>query len=114
MVLLVAASLCQVGAGGPGVAATSAPADGKAGASMPAIEIKEDAPSAHPRSGTIKGKIGYEKGGAKAIKELEAVSRVTGKRYKPDRFDREKGTFEFKDMPGDATYDVCVTAEDGR
>jgi hypothetical protein len=100
--------------GGGAAASTSAPAAGKPAASMPAGEIKEDAPAQPPRHGTIKGKIRYAKGGAKAIKELTAVSRVTGKRYKPDSFDKEKGAFEFKDMPGDASYDICAATEDGR
>lgn len=101
------------GASAASSASSSAPIGGASG-SKRVIEIKEDAPAQRPKAGTIKGRISNEKGGHQAIRELTAVSRVTGKRYKPDSFDKEKGAFEFKDMPGDANYDVCVTTEDGR
>jgi hypothetical protein len=73
--------------------------------------LVEDAPTAKPpKPGALHGRIAN----ADQVKELSAVSRVTGTRYAPQTFDRKAGSFAFKDLPGDACYDLCITTADGR
>lgn len=79
-------------------------------ASPPAAEIAEDPPVAtRPRGGSVAGRIAP----AKKIARLYALSRVTGKRYQPARFDRKTGRFRFESLPGDATYDLGIVTADG-
>ncbi len=73
-------------------------------------EIREDPPLAtQPVRGIVSGTIGP----AAKVRDLSAVSRVTGKRYQPARFDRQTGSFRFEELPGDASYDLCVATRDG-
>ena len=74
------------------------------------VEIAEDPPLAtQPRSGSVSGRIAP----AGKVSRLYAVSRVTGKRYAPARFDRKTGEFRFEKLPGDATYDVGIVTQGG-
>jgi len=82
-----------------------------AAAGAPPIVIREDPPVASaPKPGRVTGTIAP----AGAVAKLYAVSRATGKRYGPSAFDRKSGRFAFKNMPGDAAYDVGVITHDGR
>ncbi|MHC4718212.1 MAG: hypothetical protein ACYS5V_14665 [Planctomycetota bacterium] len=73
-------------------------------------DIWEDPPVAtRPAGGDVAGQITP----AAKIQRLTAVSRATGKRYRPTRFDRKTGTFLFKGLPGDAAYDICIRTTGG-
>jgi hypothetical protein len=73
--------------------------------------LKEDAPVAGPpKTGAISGRLSP----AETIKDLRAVSRVTGKEYTPARFDKATGRFAFEALPDDARYDLVVGLADGR
>ena len=73
--------------------------------------LTEDAPLVGPpRPGAIRGTLTP----AALVTELGAVSRVTGKTYRPAEFDRSTGRFTFGDLPGDARYDLTVALTDGR
>ena len=75
------------------------------------LEVREDAPVASkPAAGDVSGRIAP----AGDVTRIEAVSRVTGKRYKPARFDRKTGRFAFAKLPGDATYDIAVVTKAGQ
>jgi hypothetical protein len=74
-------------------------------------KLTEDPPLVRaPAAGTISGTIAP----AKQVDRLQAVSRVTKQGYFPATFDKATGKFLFKDIPGDATYDLCITTADGR
>jgi hypothetical protein len=74
-----------------------------------AIDIREDPPVAsRPARGDVTGRITP----AGKVAEIYAVSRVTQKRYKPTRFDKKSGKFRFKNLPGDAIYDVGILTKD--
>lgn len=76
-----------------------------------AVKLTEDpAPFRRPRPGDVTGEITP----AGKVTRLLAVSRVTGKEYTPDSFDKAAGKFVFRKLPGDATYDVCVDLAGGR
>lgn len=75
------------------------------------VQLKEDPPPADPPK---KGKLAGRFKPAERVARLTAVSRVTGKTWRPTRFDRGTGGFEFADLPGDATYDLCADTKDGR
>ena len=82
-----------------------------AAAALGGVKLVEDKPSVKPpRSGDVTGQITP----AARIRDLGAISRVTEKRFTPTRFDRQTGKFVFKDLPGDASYDLCVKTADGR
>ena len=71
------------------------------------VRLTEDKPLvARPKAGPIRGQIVS----ATPISDLQAVSRVSGKKYKPARFDRKTGRFLFPALPGDARYDLCFRA----
>ena len=73
--------------------------------------LKEDVPTARaPRAGSVRGAVLP----ADRVSRLYAVSRVTGKTYAPESFDKKTGQFLFKNLPGDATYDIGVRTTDGR
>ncbi|HUU21937.1 MAG TPA: hypothetical protein VM389_05315 [Phycisphaerae bacterium] len=73
-------------------------------------DIREDPPVAtRPVAGDVTGRISP----AGKVRELSAVCRATGKRYKPARFDAKTGEFLFKSLPGDAAYDLCIRTADG-
>lgn len=75
------------------------------------VKLTEDAPTLGPPTpGDITGRIAPV--GDVAL--LKAVSRATGRSYLPDRFDRKSGRFAFRNLPGDAAYDVCIRTGDGR
>lgn len=79
-------------------------------AGPPAAQVTEDPPVAtKPREGNVAGRIAP----AERVSRLSAVSRVTGKRYRPARFDRKSGQFRFEKLPGDAAYDLCIVTADG-
>ncbi len=81
------------------------------GVSVSAVKIREDPPVAsRPASGDVTGRITP----SAKVAEIYAVSRATSKRYKPSRFDKKSGKFRFKNLPGDATYDVGIITADGR
>ncbi len=74
-----------------------------------AIDIREDPPVAsRPARGDVTGRIKP----ADKVEKLYAVSRVTGKKYKPSRFDKKTGDFRFRNLPGDATYDIGIVTKD--
>lgn len=73
-------------------------------------EIRDDPPVAtRPASGGVTGRI--TPGGK--VRRIDAVCRATGKRYTPAAFDHKTGAFTFKDLPGDATYDVRIVTTGG-
>ena len=75
------------------------------------VELQEDPPLAQqPRKGGITGAVTP----AAKVASLDAVSRVTGKAYPADSFDRTSGKFAFKNLPGDATYDLRIGTTGGR
>ena len=75
------------------------------------IRLTEDKPlMAGPRAGGITGRIRT----TEKMTRLRAISRVTGKTYPPRRFDAKTGRFEFRDLPGDARYDICFQVGDVR
>lgn len=72
-------------------------------------DIAEDPPVARaPQPGKVTGKVSP----AGKVARVAAVCRATGKRYSPAAFDAETGEFAFEGLPGDATYDVCLTLRD--
>ena len=73
--------------------------------------LVEDPPLLRPPSkGSIAGVIRPAQG----LAGIGAVSRVTKQTYSPAELDKAAGKFRFKDLPGDAAYDLCITAADGR
>ncbi len=73
--------------------------------------LVEDPPVARPpRAGAVTGCITPPE----QIAGLAAVSRVTGKMYRPADFDAATGRFIFGDLPGDARYDIIIETTDGR
>ena len=81
------------------------------GAAPAAPDLKEDPPpAAKPTAGDISGTISAPE----KVASLSAVSRVTEKTYTPDKFDRATGRFLFKNLPGAARYDLCLTLSDDR
>lgn len=82
-----------------------------AGGVLAGVPLAEDPPTAQaPKPGDVTGRLTP----ADEIRGLSAVSRVTGKTYRPDRFDRSTGRFAFEDLPGDAAYDLRFDTSDGR
>ena len=76
-----------------------------------AVKLVEDPPPAEPpKSGGITGKIASPA----EIVSLHAVSRVTKKKYQPRSFSKKTGSFTFTELPGDATYDLCLSLAGGR
>lgn len=61
-------------------------------------------------AGEVRGVVDSEQ----PIARLRAVSRVTGEQYAPASKDLETGRFRFAALPGNATYDLCVTLATGR
>lgn len=75
------------------------------------ITLTEDKPTMlAPKAGDVTGTITPAEDAA----GLRAVSRVTKKTYQPKSFDRKTGEFVFRDLPGDARYDLCFRTRDGR
>lgn len=75
------------------------------------IKLTEDKPPAPAaKAGPVTGTITPPQD----VTDLRAVSRVTRQQYRPDSFDRKTGRFGFKDLPGDASYDLCFRTRDGR
>ncbi|MDY7009895.1 MAG: hypothetical protein SVV80_03995 [Planctomycetota bacterium] len=78
---------------------------------LSSVGIDEDPPvTSRPVSGDVAGLISPPA----EVTEIYTVNRTTSRRYKPDRFDKNSGEFRFKNLPGDATYDISVVASDGR
>ena len=74
-------------------------------------ELTEDPPVVRPpRAGNVRGTILP----ADKVQAVWAVSRATKKTYLAAGFNGKTGKFIFKNLPGDATYDVCVKTSDGR
>jgi len=75
------------------------------------VKLVEDEPVAPaPKAGRITGTITP----AKDIVEVYAMNRYVTKKYAAEAFDPGTGNFSFRDMPGDASYDICVRLRDGR
>lgn len=75
-----------------------------------APEVREDAPtSSAPTSGSATVQIAP----AARVKEIYALCRATGQRYKPQRTDQAAGLAIFENLPGDAHYDIGVATTDG-
>jgi hypothetical protein len=75
------------------------------------FELTEDEPLARkPAAGDVRGWLRP----AKKIVRLWATHRPSGKTYQPAAFDANSGAFRFRDLPGAATYDVCLETKDGR
>ena len=75
------------------------------------VTLVEDKPTVKPPvAGDVTGRITPPG----RVRGLSAISRVTEKRFTPSSFDRQTGKFVFKDLPGDASYDLCVNMADGR
>ena len=75
------------------------------------VVLKEDSPTApRPRAGRVSGRIRPDRG----LSRLRAVSRVTGKTYRPAAFQAKTGEFRFENLPGDARYDICFQTAAGR
>jgi len=72
--------------------------------------VDDDPPVKPPKSGGFSGKIASKS----KIVSLHAISRVTRRKHRPASFDAKSGSFEFKNLPGDAAYDLCLTLADGR
>ena len=82
-----------------------------AAAAMGGVALRDDAPvAAAPESGQVSGAVAP----ADKVASVRAVSRVTGKVYQPAALDKKTGAFVFRDLPGDARYDVCIALADGR
>jgi len=80
-------------------------------AAVAGIPLTVDPPPVRPpTAGDVKGAIVP----VDRIGRLTLVSRVTGQSYSPAELDRATGRFLFKDLPGDARYDLCLTTADGR
>ncbi|MFB3890473.1 MAG: hypothetical protein ACE15C_00475 [Phycisphaerae bacterium] len=80
---------------------------------LAADKLAEDPPLvAKPKDGDITGTIAPA--GKVSANSVTAVSRVTGKTYTPASFDKATGKFTFKNMPGDAAYDIVINTSDGR
>ena len=76
-----------------------------------AIKLTEDKPPVSAaKAGDVSGVITPPAN----VTGLKAVSRVTTKEYQPHSFDRKTGEFLFRNLPGDARYDICFRAPDGR
>ena len=76
-----------------------------------AVTLTEDSPPLEPpQPGEAAGTIRP----ADRVAELSAVSRASGKTYRPDVWDKATGRFAFRRLPGDATYDVCLKTAGGR
>ncbi len=80
-------------------------------ACIAALTLKEDTPTASPPG---KGDVAGAVTPAEKVQRLLAVSRVTGKTYHPKSFEKKTGKFVFKNLPGDATYDLVLRCRDGR
>ena len=72
--------------------------------------LPEDEPLAsQPARGDVRGVI-LPPGKVTAI---AAVNRATTTRHKSDRFDAATGEFLFRNLPGDTSYDLCLTLDGG-
>ena len=75
------------------------------------VELVEDPPPiAKPTPGDLTGTIAP----AAKVARVEAVSRTSKQTFQPKSFEKATGKFLFKDLPGDADYDVRVVTTDGR
>jgi len=63
-----------------------------------------------PKRGGIRGKLGP----GSVVSRLYAVGRASGSIYSPAEFDARTGEFAFRDLPGDAAYDLGLVLKDGR
>lgn len=87
----------------------SRPADGSA-LSPKDVKLQPDPPVWTPKPGQITGCI--TPGGK--VRRLHAVCRSDGREYSPTRWDWQSGKFTFADLPGNQSYDLCITTTDGR
>jgi len=72
--------------------------------------VEDEPPLRQPRTGDASGRIISDK----PVEKLHAVNRFTKKEYAPASFDKAGGKFTFKNLPGDASYDLCVDLPGGR
>ncbi len=73
--------------------------------------LVEDRPLARkPKTGEVRGKLTP----ADNVARVWATHRPTGKTYQPTSFDANSGAFVFGNLPGAATYDVCLKTKTGR
>ena len=81
-----------------------------AAASAAEVDLKEDPPLLKPpKAGEVTGTIAP----AGAVAKIALVSRDKRKTY-AGTFDAKTGAFRFRDLPGDAAYDVCLALKGGR
>ncbi len=75
------------------------------------LPLKADAPLCpKPQAGNVTGAILPPD----RVKTIRLVSRATGKSYRCTEYDPNSGQFRFASVPGDASYDVCVTTGEGK
>ena len=75
------------------------------GVCLAAVPLTEDPPVAPPpKPGAVTGRIVSDA----PVDSVAAVSRATGKEYPPAQFDAKTGRFAFRELPGEAVYDICV------
>ena len=75
------------------------------------VKLVEDPPLLRaPADGNVSGVITPPD----KVFRVKAVSRTTRRIYLAAAFDDKTGKFLFKNLPGDATYDISVTTTDGR
>jgi len=84
---------------------------GLAAAGRSAVNLQEDAPPiAAPKAGQISGRITPPE----KIALIKAICRETRKAHLAAEFDAGTGVFVFRNLPGDANYDVIIRTNDGR
>lgn len=75
------------------------------------VKLVEDDPPMRPaKPGDVTGRVRP----AKDITDIWAVNRFTKKTHTRDSFDKTTGKFTFKNLPGDAAYDICLSLPEGR
>ena len=75
------------------------------------VKLVDDPPVAPaPKDGKITGTITP----GNDVTEVYAMNRYVTKLYKAESFDPKTGNFSFRDMPGDAVYDIGVKLRNGR
>ena len=75
------------------------------------VKLVDDPPvTPAPKAGRITGTISP----GNDVVEVYAMNRYVTKKYAAESFDPRTGNFSFRDMPGDAVYDIGVKLRSGR